>query len=127
MIARIVIGILLGYVLLAYYPLILQYLPYLWPIILIGVAFFALRTLPALSEPLGYGLLVALLCYIAYLILRHHGNLKTLIENAKKKHKHLPVINIPHHPQLSVLITLSAYTLGLTLVLYLLILLVYVQ
>lgn len=127
MIARIVIGILLGYVLIAYYPLILQYLPYLWPIILIGVSFFALRALPALSEPLGYGLLVALLCYIAYLLLRHRGNLKTLIEKTKKQHKHLPVINIPHHPQLSVLITLTAYTLGLTLVLYLLILLIYVQ
>lgn len=127
MIARIVIGILLGYVLIAYYPLILQYLPYLWPIVLIIVAFFALRALPTLSEPLGYGLLIALLCYIAYLILRHRGNLKTLMKNAKEKQKHLPVINIPQHPQLSVLITLTAYTLGLTFVLYLLILLIYVQ
>lgn len=127
MIVRIVIGILLGYILIAYWPLILQCLPYLWPIILMIVAFFALRALPVLAEPLGYGLLVALLCYITYLVLKHRGKLKDVVQNAKKSKKKLPVVNIKGHPQISILLTLTLYTLGLTFAMYVLILLIYVQ
>lgn len=127
MIVRIVIGILLGYLLIAYWPLILQCLPYLWPIILAVVAFFALRTLPVLAEPLMYGLLAALLCYIVYLILKHRGKLKDIVQNAKKSKKQLPVANIKGHPQLSILLTLTLYTLGITMAMYILILLIYVQ
>lgn len=127
MIARVVIGILLGYVLIAYWPLIWQFMPYLWPIILMIAAFFALRTLPVLAEPLGYGLLAAMLCYIAYVILKHRGKLKDLVQNAKKSKKQLPVVNVKGHPQISILLTLTLYTLGLTFAIYILILLIYVQ
>ena len=127
MIARIVIGILLGYVLIAYWPLIWQFMPYLWPIILMVAAFFALRTLPVLAEPLGYGLLAALLCYIVYVALKHRGKLKNIVQNAKKSKKQLPVINVKGHPQISVLLTLTLYTLGLTFAIYILILLICVQ
>ncbi|MBR1601071.1 MAG: hypothetical protein IJ677_05775 [Alphaproteobacteria bacterium] len=127
MIARVVIGILLGYVLIAYWPLIWQCMPYLWPVILLVVAFFALRTLPVLAEPLGYGLLAALLCYIIYLLLKHKGKLKDMIKNVKNSKKQLPVINIKRHPQISILLTLTLYTLGVTLAIYILILLIYVQ
>lgn len=127
MIVRIIIGILLGYVLIAYWPLILQCLPYLWPIILMVAAFFALRALPALAEPFGYGLLAALLCYVVYLILKHRGKLKNIVQNAKKSKKQLPVANIKGHPQISILLTLTLYTLGLTFAMYILILLIYVQ
>lgn len=127
MITRIVIGILLGYILIAYWPLIWQCMPYLWPIILMVVAFFALRTLPVLAEPLGYGLLAALLCYILYLFLKHRGKLKDWVQNAKKNKKQLPVVNIKGHPQISIIITLTLYTLGVTLAMYILILLIYVQ
>ena len=127
MIVRIVIGILLGYILIAYWPLILQCLPYLWPIILMVAAFFALRALPALAEPLGYGLLVALLCYITYLVLKHRGKLKDIVQNARKSKKEFPVVNIKGHPQISILLTLTLYTLGLTFIMYVLILLICVQ
>jgi len=127
MIARIVIGILLGYILIAYWPLIWQFMPYLWPIILMVAAFFALRALPVLAEPLGYGLLAALLCYIVYLILKHRGKLKDIVQNAKKRKQKLPVVNIKGHPQISILLTLTFYTLGLTFAIYILILLIYVQ
>lgn len=127
MIARIVIGILLGYVLIAYWPLIWQLIPYLWPIIIMTVAFFALRTMPVLAEPLGYGLLAALLCYIIYLMLKHRGKLKDIIQKAKKSPQKLPVLNIKGHPQISILLTLTFYTLGVTFALYVLILLIYVQ
>ena len=127
MIVRIVIGILLGYILIAYWPLIWQCMPYLWPIILMVAAFFALRALPVLAEPLGYGLLVALLCYITYLLLKHRGKLKDIVQNAKKSKKKLPVVNIKGHPQISILLTLTLYTLGLTFAMYVLILLIYVQ
>jgi len=127
MIARIVIGILLGYILIAYWPLIWQFMPYLWPIILMIAAFFALRALPVLAEPLGYGLLAALLCYIVYLILKHRGKLKDIVQNAKKRKQKLPVVNIKGHPQISILLTLTFYTLGLTFAIYILILLIYVQ
>ena len=127
MIVRIVIGILLGYVLIAYWPLIMQCLPYLWPIILIGAAFFALRALPVLAEPLGYGLLAALLCYITYLVLKHRGKLKDIAQNFKKSPKRVPVVNVKGHPQISILLTLTLYTLGLTFAMYILILLIYVQ
>ncbi|MBQ8481990.1 MAG: hypothetical protein IJ532_05600 [Alphaproteobacteria bacterium] len=127
MIARVVIGILLGYILIAYWPLIWQFTPYLWPIILMIAAFFALRTLPVLAEPLGYGLLAALLCYIAYIVLKNRGKLKEMVHNTKKSKKQLPVVNIKGHPQISVLLTLTLYTLGLTFAIYILILLIYVR
>lgn len=127
MIARIVIGILLGYILIAYWPLIWQCMPYLWPIILMVAAFFALRTLPVLAEPLGYGLLAALLCYILYMVLKHRGKLKDWVQNAKNSKKQLPVVNIKGHRQISILLTLTLYTLGVTLAMYILILLIYVQ
>lgn len=127
MIARIVIGILLGYILIAYWPLIWQFMPYLWPIILMIAAFFALRTLPVLAEPLCYGLLAALLCYILYMVLKHRGKLKDWVQNAKNSKKQLPVVNIKKHPQISILLTLTLYTLGVTLAMYILILLIYVQ
>lgn len=127
MIARIIIGILLGYFLIAYWPLVLQCLPYLWPIILMIGAFFALRTLPVLTEPLGYGLLVTLLCYITYLAFKHQDKLKNIAPNSSKQKKQLPIINIKDRPQISMLLTLTAYTLGLTLAIYVIILLIYVQ
>lgn len=128
MIVRIILGIVAGYLLIAYFPLILQILPYLLPLLLCGVAFLCLRTIPALAEPLGYGLLVALLCYIAAVFLRHKGKLKELWRT-RGKHKTimLPVINVPQHPQVSAILTLVFYTIGLTFVLYLLILLIYVN
>lgn len=127
MIARIVIGVLLAYLLIAYYPLVLQALPYLLPIALAGAAFWCLRAVPALAEPLGYGILVVLLCYIIFLFLRRKDKLKELVKNAKQKKIKLPVANIPEHPQLSVLLTLVLYTLGLTFAIYLIILLIYVK
>ena len=127
MIARIVIGVLLAYLLLAYYPLVLQSLPYFLPIILAGAAFWCLRAVPTLAEPLGYGILIVLLCYIVYLFLRRRDKLKEIIKNAKQKKIKLPVADIPQHPQLSILLTLVLYTLGITFALYLLILLIYVK
>lgn len=127
MIARIVIGILLAYLLIAYYPLILQMLPYLLPIALAVAAFWCLRAVPALAEPLGYGILVVLLCYIVFLFLRRRDKLKTIVQNAKDKKINLPTVNVPQHPQISVLLTLILYTLALTFVFYLLILLIYVK
>ena len=127
MIARIVIGVLLAYLLIAYYPLVLQAFPYLLPIALGIAAFWCLRAVPALAEPLGYGILVVLLCYIIFLFGRRKDKLKELVKNAKQKKIKLPVANIPEHPQLSVLLTLILYTLGLTFAIYLVILLIYVK
>lgn len=127
MIARVVIGILAAYLLIAYYPLILQVLPYLLPIALAATAFWCLRAIPTLTEPLGYGILIVLLCYLAFLFLRRRDKLKEIIKNAKQKKINLPTANIPEHPQLSVLLTLILYTLGLTFAIYLIILLIYVK
>lgn len=127
MVARIVIGVLLAYLLLAYYPLVIQGLPYFVMLALGIFAFWCLRAAPELAEPLGYGILVVLLCYGIYIFLRHKGKIKDIIKNAKAKKIKLPVANIPQHPQFSVLLTLVLYTLGLTFVLYLLILLIYVK
>ncbi len=127
MIVRIVIGVLLAYLLIAYYPLVLQALPYLLPIVLGVAAFWCLRAVPALAEPLGYGILIVLLCYMLYLFLRRKDKLKELVKNARQKKLNLPTADIPQHPQLSILLTLVLYTLGVTFVLYLIILLIYVK
>ena len=127
MIARIVIGVLLAYLLIAYYPLVLQGLPY-FVMLALGVAgFWCLRAAPELAEPLGYGILIVLLCYMIFIFLRRKDKLKQIINNAKQNKIKLPVANISGHPQLSLLLTLILYTLGLTFVLYLVILLIYVK
>lgn len=127
MIARIVIGVLLAYLLIAYFPLVMQGLPYFVMLALGVAAFWCLRAAPELAEPLGYGILIVLLCYMVFLFLRRKDKLKEIVKNAREKKIALPVANIPEHPQLSVLLTLVLYTLGLTFVLYLLILLIYVK
>jgi hypothetical protein len=127
MIPRIVIGVVLAYLLIAYYPLVLQGLPYLVMIALGVAGFWCLRAAPELAEPLGYGILIVLLCYTIFLFLRRRNKLKELVQNAKHKKVKLPIANIPQHPQFSVLLTLILYTLGLTFVLYLIILLIYVD
>lgn len=127
MIPRIVIGVLLAYLLIAYYPLVLQGLPYFVMLALGVAAFWCLRAAPELAEPLGYGILIVLLCYMVFLFLRRKDKLKELVQNARKKEVKLPVAEIPQHPQLSVILTLVLYTLGLTFVLYLIILLIYVK
>lgn len=126
MIARIVLGILLGYLILAYYPIILRRgLPYIVMLVLAVAAVYCLRAAPALAEPLGYGILAVLLLYAVYLIVRNRGNVKELAKKAKSLK--LPVININGHPQISMLLTLIGYTIGLTFVSYLIILIVCVQ
>ena len=127
MIARIVIGVLLAYLLIAYFPLVMQGLPYFVMLALGVAAFWCLRAAPELAEPLGYGILIVLLCYMFFLFLRRKDKLKEIVKNARNKKIALPVANIPEHPQLSVLLTLVLYTLGLTFALYLLILLIYVK
>ena len=127
MIARIVIGVLLAYLLIAYFPLVMQGLPYFVMLALGVAAFWCLRAAPELAEPLGYGILIVLMCYMVFLFLRRKDKLKEIVKNARNKKIALPVANIPEHPQLSVLLTLVLYTLGLTFALYLLILLIYVK
>ena len=127
MIPRIVIGVLLAYLLIAYYPLVLQGLPYFVMLALGVAAFWCLRVAPELAEPLGYGILIVLLCYMVFLFLRRKDKLKEIVKNARQKKIELPVAEIPQHPQLSVILTLVLYTLGLTFVLYLIILLIYVK
>lgn len=127
MIPRIVIGVLLAYLLIAYYPLVLQGLPYFVMLALGVAAFWCLRAAPELAEPLGYGILIVLLCYMVFLFLRRKDKLKELVQNARNKEIKLPVAEIPQHPQFSVILTLVLYTLGLTFVLYLIILLIYVK
>jgi hypothetical protein len=127
MIPRIVVGVLLAYLLIAYYPLVLQGLPYFVMIALGVAAFWCLRAAPELAEPLGYGILIVLLCYMVFLFLRRRDKLKAMVQSAKRKKIKLPVANVPQHPQLSVILTLVLYTLGLTFALYLIILLIYVQ
>ena len=127
MIPRIVIGIVLAYLLIAYYPLVLQGLPYIFMAALGLAAFWCLRAAPELAEPLGYGILIVLLCYTVFLFLRRRNKIKELVQNAKHKKITLPIVNIPQHPQFSILLTLILYTLGLTFALYLIILLIYVD
>ncbi|MBQ9270939.1 MAG: hypothetical protein IJ218_01565 [Alphaproteobacteria bacterium] len=127
MIARIVVGVLLAYLLIAYYPLVLKNISFLVILGLLASAFWGLRAAPELAEPLGYGILIVLICYAMFLILRRKDKLKNIISAAKQKQIHLPVAQIEKHPQLSMLLTLILYTLGLTFVLYLLILLIYVK
>lgn len=127
MIARIVIGIILGYCLVAYFPLIIHNIAYLTWFILAVVAFFSLRAAPVLAEPLGYGLLVVLVCYITYLLLYRRGKIKEIATRIKARNITLPAAKIDNHPQLSILLTLVLYTLGLTFCFYLLILLIYVK
>ena len=127
MIARVIIGVLLAYLLLAYYPLVLSGLPYFFMLALGVAAFWCLRAAPELAEPLGYGIIIVLICYSIYIFLRHKGKIGEIIKNAKAKKIRLPVANIPQHPQFSILLTLILYTLGLTFALYLLILLIYVK
>lgn len=127
MIPRIVIGVLVAYLLLAYYPLVLQGLPYFLMIALGIGAFWCLRAAPEIAEPLGYGILIVLICYSIFMFLRHKGKIKDIIKNAKQHKVKLPAANIPQHPQLSMLLTLILYTLGVTFALYLLILMIYVK
>ena len=126
MIVRIVLGVILGFLLVAYFPLVLKGLPYLFPVAIISVAFLFLRSAPMLAEPLSYGLLAVLLCYIIFLLWRYKAHVKNVLTK-KEKMPNLPVINVKGHPQLSALMTMVAYTLGLTFVLYLIILLIYVK
>lgn len=127
MIARIVIGVLAAYLLIAYYPLVLKGLPYFLMLALGAAAFWSLRTAPELAEPLGYGILIVLLCYMVFMFLRRKDKLKEIVQKAKKNKISLPVANVPQHPQLSIILTLVLYTLGLTFTLYMIILLIYVK
>lgn len=127
MIARIVIGVLAAYLLIAYYPLLWHGLPYFLMIALGAAAFWSLRAAPELAEPLGYGILIVLLCYMVFMFLRRKDKLKEIVQKARQNKISLPVANVPQHPQLSVILTLVLYTLGMTFVLYLIILLIYVK
>ena len=127
MIARVILGILLAYVLIAYFPLIIKRIRYIVIIALGLTALFALRAAPVLAEPLGYGLLVALICYIIAIALHNKGKLKDLWQDTKSKRLNIPAINIQKRPRLSMLLTLIAYTIALTFVIYLLILIIYVN
>lgn len=126
MIVRIILGIVLGFLVLAYYPVIWRRG---WPFILTAltalVAVYFLRAAPMLAEPLGYGLLAALIFYAVFLLIRHKGNVKSLASKAKQAK--LPTVNIPRHPKLGTLITLVAYTFVLTVASYLIILLIFVK
>lgn len=126
MMARIVLGIILGFLILAYYPLILRRG---WPFILAAlialVAAYFLRAAPMLAEPLGYGLLAALIFYAAFLLIRHKGNIKSPADKAEKIK--LPTINIPKHQKLGTFLTLVLYTFALTFACYLIILLTFVK
>ena len=126
MIARVILGIVLGFLILAYYPLILRRgWPFILATLIALIAVYFLRAAPMLTEPLGYGLLAALIFYAVFLLVRHKGNVKTL--TAKAKQTKLPTIEVPNHPKLGTLITLVAYTFALTLVSYMVILLVFVK
>lgn len=126
MIARVILGIILGFLILAYYPAILRRgWPYLLALAIAATAFYFLRAIPALAEPLGYGLLAVLVLYSVFLLLKYRGNIKALSTQAKKLK--LPVIRINGHPQLSTLFTLVGYTIALTFISYLIILLVFVK
>ena len=127
MVARVVLGILLAYVLIAYFPLIIKKIQYVIAVVLGLVAIFALRAAPILAEPLGYGLLVALICYIIAIILHNKGKLKDLWQKTKDNPRPLPTINIAGKPNLSMFLTLVLYTIGLTFVIYLFILIIYVD
>ena len=122
---RIILGVLLGVLLIAFSPVLMKGLPYVLLLAAIGAAFFLLRTIPALAEPLGYGLLVVLVCYFVYLALYKRELLrKKVIADGKFK---LPSVNIAGHQKISVLLNTLCYMLGLTFVLYIFILLIYVQ
>ena len=126
MIARVILGIVLGFLILAYYPAILRRgWPYLLVLAIVATAFYFLRAIPALAEPLGYGLLAVLILYSIFLLLKYRGNIKALSAQVKKLK--LPVIRINEHPQLSTLLTLVGYTIALTFISYLIILLVFVK
>ena len=126
MVARVILGILLGFLILAYYPVIFRRgLPYLVMAVLAVAAVYCLRAAPILAEPLGYGILAVLVLYAAFLIVRHRVNIKELAH--KSKTWKLPAVNIENHPQISMLLTLIGYTLGLTFSSYLIILIVCVQ
>lgn len=126
MIARVVLGIVLGFLILAYYPKILRRgWPYLLVLSIIAMAFYFLRAVPAIAEPLGYGLLAVLVLYGIFILLKYRGNLKAI--TARAKAKKWPAVRIEGHPQLSTLLTLIGYTIALTFVCYLIILLVFVK
>ena len=119
------LGVLLGVLLIAFAPVLLKGLPYVLLLVGLGVCFFLLRTVPALAEPLGYGLLVVLLCYIAYMFVYQKEKLKNgIIADGKVR---LPTIKVNNHQKVSVLLNTLCYMLGLTFVLYIVILLIYVQ
>ena len=125
MTTRIVLGVLLGILLVVFSPVLMKGLPYILLLVAVGVAFFLLRTVPALAEPLGYGLLVVLLCYFAYLAIYKRESIKTkMIADGKVQ---LPTIKVSGHPKLSALLNILCYMLGLTFILYFFILLIYVQ
>ena len=126
MIARIILGIVLGFLILAYYPLILRRgWPFILTTLIAGVAVYFLRAAPMLAEPLGYGLLAALIFYAVFLLIRHKGNIKSLAQKAQTIK--LPTIETPKYPQLGTFITLVIYTLALTFISYLIILLIFVK
>lgn len=125
MTVRIILGVLLGVLLIAFSPVLMKGLPYILLLVAVGAAFFLLRTIPALAEPLGYGLLVVLLCYFVYLALYKREILKKrIVQNGKLK---LPNVSIPNHPKISVLLNTLCYMFGFTFILYICILLIYVQ
>lgn len=123
MIARIVIGVLLGVLLIAFSPVLMHGLPYFLLLAAIGVSFLFLRAVPALAEPLGYGLLVVLLGYMVYFFIYKREK----DENGERAKFRLPTLRVENHPKLSVLLNTICYMLGLTFVLYFFILLIYVQ
>ena len=128
MIARVILGILVGYLLIAYFPLIMRRgLPYIFGLIFVAIAVYCLRAVPMLAEPLGYGLLIVLVLYLVYLLVRRREWLKDLFFKIRQKKVALPVIKIENHPQLSAILTLILYTIGLTFVSYLVILIICVR
>ena len=128
MIARVILGILVGYILIAYFPLIVRRgLPYIFTVALLAIAVYCLRAAPMLAEPLGYGLLIVLILYLTYLVIWRRGWLKEVATKAKQKKLSLPIVKIAKHQQLSMILTLILYTLGLTFISYLVILIVCVR
>lgn len=127
MIARVVLGILIGYLLIAYFPLVLRGLPYIFLFSLVAIGIYSLRAAPILAEPLGYGLLIVLLCYTIFLVIKHRGNLQALVQNLKNKKIKLPTAKIDGHPQITILLNLILYTIALTFFIYLLILIICVH
>ncbi|MBP1531923.1 MAG: hypothetical protein ILA52_00280 [Alphaproteobacteria bacterium] len=127
MIIRIILGVVFGYLLIAYFPLVLRFLPYATPVILVLAAAYCLRAAPMIAEPLGYGLLAVLICYILYMLIFYKKYKDKLKPLKTIKNVTLPIVKINNFPRLSVFATLVVYTLALTFAFYMMILLIYVR